>query len=378
MKIFKTFFNKFMGKSVNVEAAARSETDELILKEQNDRETYIELSRELVERMGAFRMKHSVYLRGETYNEKNAIQALPYLEELFDVFKELLSIKREYGQDADVDDYYVHNLANCYVSLGRYQQAYETLRYGFLNLKQEEIYNLNKSLEYYLKNCLLNGELGRFFSSYEELKTAIPENERKKFRRHIEKELSEYFENNIQSLNLKELDKEYGEIYIYKKIFSKVTENKKVYEIIEEAKNLYGKKEYEAAESKFAAAVDNANKLEIEIGKHYELYGDIYFKLENYDLARTAYEKSILDTSYKHRVYKKIGDTYKRENSDKNAFFAYLLSLASKTDYKTSQNMIEKLNFGHELKKILEFCAKNSNLEDGEFKKRAQKHFGMS
>ncbi len=373
MNIFKSIFARLVGKSNN-----KSNLDGSDLMKEEAKKSYEEASGSLVEKLGEFRMKYSVYFRGDGYNEKNAMQALPQLEETFGVFKELLSVKREYGEDADIDDYYIYNLVNCYVSIKKYDAAYETLKYGLSNLKNNEIYNLTNSLEIYLKNTLLDGELKRFFSVYEDLKGSVAEKEKKRFRRHIEKELSDYFDSNIQNLDLEKLDDEYSGVYLYKKIRAKTLGNKMVFDFVEEARELYNKKEYQAASDKFSLAVDNANKLAVSIGKHYELHGDIQFRLENYEFARVAYEKSLADTSYKHRVYKKIGDSYKRENSKKNAFFAYLLSLARKKDYKTSQNMIQKLNYGHELNKILEFCDSNSCVDASEFKRRAQKHFSIN
>ena len=373
MSIFKSIFGKLMGRS-----NTKSNLDDSNSIEEEAKKTYEEASGALVEKLGEFRMKYSVYFRGNSYNEKNAAQALPHLEEIFEVFKELLSVKREYGEETDIDDYYIYNLANCYIGVKNYDAAYETLKYGFSNLKKDEIYNLTNSLELYLKNTLLDDELERFFSVYEELKGAIVEQEKKRFRRHMEKELSDYFDNNIHNLDLEKLDNKYNGVYLYKKIRAKTLGNKMVFDFVEEARELYNKKEYQSASDKFSLAVDNANKLAVSIGKHYELYGDIHFRLENYEFARTAYEKSIPDTSYKHRIYKKIGDSYKKEDSKKNAFFAYLLSLARKKDYKTSQNMIQKLNYGHELNKILEFCDSNSCVDTSEFKKRAQKYFSIS
>jgi tetratricopeptide (TPR) repeat protein len=377
MSILKSIFEKLFGKSGSSNVSTDPVND-CELREKSEKETYEQLSGELVEKLSSFRMKYSVHLRGEAYNEKNSAQALPYVEQIFNVFKDLIPLKREYGQDIDVDDYYVYNLSNCYVSLKKYDEAYEILKYGFSNLREDEIYNLTNSLEHYLTNVLLDNKVDKFFEFYEEMKTGIPEKDKKRFRRHMEKELTAYFEQNLQNLDFKELEKKFGNIYIFKKIYGKTLENKKVFENIDEAKVLYNKKEYEAARDKFAIAVENSNKIGVEIGKHYELYGDIHFRLSNYELARSAYNNSISDTSYKHRVYKKIGDTYKREEAHKKAFFAYLLSVARKTDYKTSQNMIEKLNFGHELKKILEFCEKHSSLEENEFKKMAQKHFELN
>lgn len=142
--------------------------------------------------------------------------------------------------------------------------------------------------------------------------------------------------------------------------------NLKVYSILNYAEINFKGKNYEKAKEYFEEAIKNAKNYNENIDFYYELYGDICYKLKNYNLAINSYIIASSDTAYEHRIYCKIGDCYNHLKDFKEAFKYFFFSIYSNSEYKTVQpkfiSSCKKLNLNYQLDEIKQLLKKYKSL----------------
>lgn len=305
--------------------------------------------------------------------EKHLVEYYLYQKRIFNILRE-----NDYFYYDDIpqdlryysDEYYYYNLVQCYLALNNFIKVNELLNECF------EIAEL----------CSSNNNIVQTYISF--------------LRKLLEKKQLELLIQNLDNddrlnyLNEKEI-----EDFVYllaeksmdKKFlvdFSKALSNHqiksnglvqilrmtdielKVYFEINQAETSYKNKEYEKAKEYIELAIENAKFYDEDIDFAQELYGDICYKLKDYNLALNSYNLALLDNSYDYRIFCKIGDCYARLKDLDSALKYFFFSIYTNKEYKTVQvkfiNTCKKLNLDYTIEDIQEILKKYNSMSKEE------------
>lgn len=271
----------------------------------------------------------------------------------------------------EVGEFYIYNMAQCYYYQKKFYEAQKIFEFGFDNIKLFDTnHNLRKSYIDFIKEMLKVKEIESSFNFIDTISKKI--NFDDKFVEEISFEISNLLETKtffIQFTNsLKNINTENS---IIKEIILYVEKDIKIYKNIDYAEVSFKGKDYEKAKKYFEIAIENADKLEEDIKNFYEVYGDILYKLKEYQKSIEAYIKSESEFN-NHRIHCKIGDCYKMNKEYEKSFYSYLLSLYLKDDYKTSQTKLisisKKVNKDINIDALIKFLKNNKDKEFEEIK----------
>lgn len=239
----------------------------------------------------------------------------------------------------EVEEFYIYNMAQCYYYQKKFYEAQKIFEFGFDNIKLFDTnHNLKKSYINFIKEILKAKEIELSFNFIDKMSEKIKFDN--KFVEEISFEISDLLETKtffIQITNsLKNINTENS---IIKEIISYVEKDIKIYKNIDYAEVSFRGKDYEKSKKYFETAIENSYKLGEDIENYYEFYGDILYKLKDYEKSIEIYLKGESQFN-NYRIHCKIGDCYKMNKNYEKAFYSYLLSLYLKNDYKTSQTKL--------------------------------------
>lgn len=305
--------------------------------------------------------------------EKRLIEYYNYQKKIFNLFKEagysssenIPEVIKHYGSE-----FYYYNLLQCYYTQNKFIEADNLLNECF------DIIELCDT-----KNNIIH----TYFNFLEKL---LEENEITLFIKNLDNDnrINYFNENQIEDIvsllsdksNDRKFFVEFSKILSHYEIKSKglikilkLTDiNLKVYSILNYAEINFKGKNYEKAKEYFEEAIKNAKNYNENIDFYYELYGDICYKLKNYNLAINSYIIASSDTAYEHRIYCKIGDCYHHLKDFKEAFKYFFFSIYSNSEYKTVQpkfiNSCKRLNLNYQLDEIKQLLKKHKSLSKEE------------
>ncbi|MFR4478199.1 MAG: hypothetical protein ACLUBL_03525 [Fusobacterium sp.] len=308
-------------------------------------------------------------------NEQNIKEYYECIEKIISLINSYNYKTREKLPDYlkyEVGEFYIYNMAQCYYYQKKFYEAEKVFEFGFENIELFDTnHNLRKSYTNFIIELLKAKKIELFFNSINIISKNI--NFDDEFVEEISVEISDLLETKtffIQFTNyLKNINTENS---IIKEIILYVEKDIKIYKNINYAEVSFKGKDYEKAKKYFEIAIENADKLEEDIESFYEVYGDILYKLKEYQKSIEVYIKSESQFN-NHRVHCKIGDCYKMNKEYDKSFYSYLLSLYLKDDYKTAQTKLisisKKVNKDIDINNVIKFLKNNKDKNFEEIKK---------
>lgn len=307
------------------------------------------------------------YFHPHKYTKEISEISEKYIELYYEEVKKIVPIARNYKRDngkiigsSYLDDYYIYNMAECYYTQDKFEKAQEVFEYGFDNLFEYQIYNLNKSYKNFVIYLIEKFKIDFAIKSMNIILKKY--NFSDGFYEDISEKLSDYLDVKKVVLELTESIKKHEINEKIKFILNKAEILQKIYKNLDYAEANFKGKNYIKAKESFELAIESAEIYKENIDFEYELYGDIFYKLKEYRSAILAYLKSKDFNSY--RIYSKIGDSYKMQKNIEKAFENYFYSLYYKADYKTSQAKLilagNKLSKNIDIEKIIRMIKNNT------------------
>ena len=256
----------------------------------------------------------------------------------------------------EICESYYSSLAQCYYTQKKYNEAEETLELGFKHICFfETSHNLIFTYERYLLTLLKTGEIKRFLINFKKGKTYFEYNDI--FIKELEKTVVEL----LKSEKAKEINDLFSSSELVDKKIKNILRNAtveiEVYQKIHLANSLFKDKNYAKADQEFVKSIENAKIFQENINPYFELYGDILYKLKEYENSIKAYNVLTPKEKEDYRVCTKIGDCYKMLKQLDEAYELYLTAYNFNKNYKTVQNKLitiaKKLKKEDEIEKLI-------------------------
>lgn len=363
-------FNNYNAEDINLESIEEKEFEE----DTKYKELYAK-SEKYLEHINSLKSNFNETFFPYKYTKEISEKVERNIKEYYNEEKKLILLLKEYHITSieeippriryDIGDFFIYNMAQCYYSQNKFEEAHKIFIFGFDNIKLFDMsHNLYASYENFLELLLEEKEINFFFYSIELLSNKIDLDEQ--FIENISFKIGELLEIEsffvlfIESLKVVNKNNE-----IIKKIIHKSEIQVKIYKNLEYSSINFKGKNYEKALEYFEKAINNSIIYNENIIYMYELYGDILYKLKNYTEAIKIYQHFSENSEEKHRIFSKIGDCYKLLKENEKSYYYYILSLKFNPDYKTSQKKLllisKKIDKNINLEEITKYLKNNPN-----------------
>lgn len=344
--------------------SSKSKCEELNLK-----------AREHIEKINDLKINFGEVFFPYEYTKIKAGKVEKIIEKYYNEEKKLILLAKEYNIASydempscikyEIDEFYIYNMAQCYFYQNKFKEAQEVFEYGFDHIYLLNLFhNLKKSYKNFLEILIEKKELSFFFYSIDRISSKIKLED--EFIENISYEIGELLEiKNFFLLFIEALKTANQNNEVIKLIIKRSEVQLKVFKNLDYSEANFKGKNYEKALEYFEVAINNSTKFDEDISYMYELYGDILYKLKKYNEAIKAYDCYSKNCEDNHRIFSKIGDSYKMLKQNEKAFYYYIFSLKINSDYKTAQTKLisisKKINKNINLEEIIKFLKNNPN-----------------
>ena len=121
---------------------------------KRDLSAYITDAGNILQEINDLKRENFEKLKCYDYDEKTAKIALPFLENYYDLHIRLIPIIKKHGIPNKLShvDFVIYNMANCFITLRKYNKAEKIFDFGFKSIPKEYIMNLDKAFVLYCKH----------------------------------------------------------------------------------------------------------------------------------------------------------------------------------------------------------------------------------
>ena len=348
----------------NVEEISEEEVDLLLEYEKN--QSYSSELFKYKRQINSLKNECFNFFKPYKYSIDSAALAEQYLVLFVDIQEKLISLaiknnfysyeKLPLNFSFEIGEFYYYNLAQCYYIQKKYDEAEKIFELSFKHISFFDTdHNLTSTYEIYLITLLKAGEIKRFLINFKKGKTYFEYNDI--FIKDLEKTVVEL----LKSEKAKEINDLFSSSELVDKKIKNILRNAtveiEVYQKIHLANSLFKDKNYAKADQEFVKSIENAKIFQENINPYFELYGDILYKLKEYENSIKAYNVLTPKEKEDYRVCTKIGDCYKMLKQLDEAYELYLTAYNFNKNYKTVQNKLitiaKKLKKEDEIEKLI-------------------------